>query len=178
MERRPSAGLSRITRERFEELARLGPWDLEKDWAPTAEMKARERLPFWFSEPLDVRRSIGELYSGFRLRSGVVAFKTFDANRTPSGPSHLSAGETAVCERFAAWLWTMQAEGQKRYIPTVQGVLLHETPCLDERRFLAVVDLHVEIRKRDTAGKPLLSQRAFAMKRVAAEERERVVRSR
>src|SRR5947208_2196783 len=85
MKKRVVASMPLVSRERLDQLSRLGPWDREFGWAPTHEMVSRAALnrPFWANWESEALASIEEIYRAFVLRVCSSLAIGFNPERTP-----------------------------------------------------------------------------------------------
>jgi hypothetical protein len=149
--RRHPTKMPLVSRDRLDQLARLGPWDREHDWAPTPEMVARAAAtaPFWTRWEFEAVRSIEELNHAFRLRCAGSLAMAADPNRIPRNPGeYLSDSDREAYDHFLDWLLEMHHAGLKSYIGLVRDVVVLEEVCREPGIFRRAVNLHIAVRGR------------------------------
>lgn len=138
-----------VSRKRLDQLARLGPWDTEKDWGPTEAMVARaaRNKPFWASWESEAIQSIQEIHRVFELRAAGSLAIGFNPERMPGHASpNLSPEDQEAYDHFTAWLEEMRHAGLKTYINMVRDVLLLEEGTKEPGIFRRAINLHVRCR--------------------------------
>lgn len=144
-----------LSRQRQEQLARLGPWDREKDWAPTSPEDLRRvalataSKPFWTQWDAEAVESISGLNHAFRMHCAASLAMAADPNRVPRHPGELlSERDQETYEHFRAWLIEMHHAGMKTYIGMVRDVVVLEEACREPGQFRRAVNLHIVVRRR------------------------------
>jgi hypothetical protein len=144
-----------LSRDRLDQLARLGPWDREKDWAPTSPDDLRRvalaaaSRPFWADWESEALASIEELSQAFRMRCAASLAMAADPNRVPRNPGdHVSDSDAEAYGHFRDWLVEMHHARLKTYIGTVRNVIVLEEACREPGIFRMAVNLHITVRRR------------------------------
>lgn len=125
-------------------------WGLSHEEMAARMARIADELPCWANWGADRKTSIEELHAAFTMRCSASVVRSFDPNRVPhQASSSMSREDQEIYERFIEWLREVHRAKRKRYIAMVQGVIVSNDRCPDERLFADMVGYHVVIRARE-----------------------------
>lgn len=148
------AKMPKVSRERLDALARLGPWDTHR-WGPEGAEDARRAAlaeatkPFWTRWEHEAVASIEEINHAFRMHCAASLAMAQDPNRVPRHPGEmLSESDQETYQNFRDWLIEMHHAGLKSYIGMVRNVVVLEEGTREPGIFRRAINLHVAVRRR------------------------------